>query len=163
MRKKKKRMIKYSDTFVVFEEIPDKVTLAVNITNCANNCAGCHSLELALDFGQELTEKVIDNLIEKERGVNCFLFMGEGRDYKRLLELAKYVKDNYSDISVGVYSGREEVEEEYYKVFDYVKVGPYIEERGPLNKPTTNQRLYKIIDGVKTDITSRFWKRYNAI
>lgn len=151
-------MIKYSDSFVVFEEIPDKVSLALNITNCANNCPGCHSPELALDMGQELTEDTIDLLIKKNAGANCFLFMGEGRDYKRLLELAMYIKEKYPYMAVGVYSGRDEVEDEYYKVFDYVKVGPYKEDLGPLNKRTTNQRLYKMVDGVKTDITERFWK-----
>lgn len=151
-------MIKYSDSFVVFEEIPDKVSLALNITNCANNCPGCHSPELALDMGQELTEEIIDELIKENKGANCFLFMGEGRDYKRLLELAMYIKEKYPYMAVGVYSGRDEVEDEYYKVFDYVKVGPYKEDLGPLNKRTTNQRLYKMVDGVKTDITERFWK-----
>ena len=151
-------MIKYSDSFVVFEEIPDKVSLALNITNCANNCPGCHSPELALDMGQELTEDTIDRLINENAGANCFLFMGEGRDYKRLLELAMYIKEKYPYMAVGVYSGRDEVEDEYYKVFDYVKVGPYKEDLGPLNKRTTNQRLYKMVDGVKTDITGRFWK-----
>lgn len=151
-------MIKYSDSFVVFEEIPDKVSLALNITNCANNCPGCHSPELALDMGQELTEEIIDELIKENKGVNCFLFMGEGRDYKRLLELAMYIKEKYPYMAVGVYSGRDEVEDEYYKVFDYVKVGPYKEDLGPLNKRTTNQRLYKMVNGIKTDITERFWK-----
>lgn len=151
-------MIKYSDSFVVFEEIPDKVSLALNITNCANNCPGCHSPELALDMGQELTEDTIDRLIKGNAGANCFLFMGEGRDYKRLLELVMYIKEKYPYMAVGVYSGRDEVEDEYYKVFDYVKVGPYKQDLGPLNKRTTNQRLYKMVDGVKTDITERFWK-----
>lgn len=151
-------MIKYSDSFVVFEEIPDKVSLALNITNCANNCPGCHSHELALDMGSELAENTIDRLINENAGANCFLFMGEGRDYKRLLELAMYIKEKYPYMAVGVYSGRDEVEDEYYKVFDYVKVGPYKEDLGPLNKRTTNQRLYKMVDGVKTDITERFWK-----
>ena len=50
--------------------------------------------------------------------------------------------------------------------FDYVKVGPYIEHFGPLNSPTTNQRLYKVTHDTSakpdyrlTDITSRFWHR----
>ena len=38
-------MIKYkTDTVqVVFEEIPDEVTLAIEITNCPGMCVGCHS------------------------------------------------------------------------------------------------------------------------
>ena len=150
-------MIKYKDYFVVFEEIPDRVSLAVNITNCQNNCIGCHSPELRLNNGEELTEEVIDKLIKENYGIDCFLFMGEGKDYGRLMELARYIKENYS-IKVAIYSGRDKVENEYYGLFDYVKVGGYKEECGPLNKETTNQRLYKRTDSGWEDITKMFWK-----
>lgn len=152
-------MIKYKDYFVVFEEIPDRISLAVNITNCQNNCIGCHSPELRLNNGEELTEEVIDKLIKENYGIDCFLFMGEGKDYSRLMELARFIKENYS-IKVAIYSGRDKVENEYYGLFDYVKVGGYKEECGPLNKETTNQRLYEIgADEIK-DITYKFWKKW---
>lgn len=150
-------MIKYKDYFVVFEEIPNMISLALNITNCQNMCVGCHSPELRLDGGVELTNGEMDNLIEKNYGVNCVLFMGEGKDMKRLLEIAQYVKNKY-DIAVAVYSGRNNVEEEYYEIFDYVKVGEYKKEFGPLNSPTTNQRLYRMTEERKEDITYLFWK-----
>lgn len=150
-------MIKYKDCFVVFEEIPNRISLALNITNCQNMCVGCHSPELRLDGGVELTNGEMDNLIEKNYGVNCVLFMGEGKDMERLLEIAQYVKNKY-DIAVAVYSGRNNVEEEYYEIFDYVKVGEYKKEFGPLNSPTTNQRLYRMTEEGKEDITYLFWK-----
>ena len=150
-------MLKFKDSYVVFEEIPDRVSLAVNITNCQNNCIGCHSPELRLNSGEELTEEIIDKLINDNYGVDCFLFMGEGKDYSRLMELVRYIKEKYS-LKVAIYSGRDKVEIEYYGLFDYVKVGEYKEECGPLNKETTNQRLYEIgIGGIK-DITYKFWK-----
>lgn len=154
-------MIKYKDCFVVFEEIPDRVSLAVNITNCQNNCIGCHSPELRLNNGEELTEGIIDKLIKENYGIDCFIFMGEGKDTERLLEIAQYIKNKY-DIAVAVYSGRNNVEEEYYDVFDYVKVGEYKKEFGPLNSPTTNQRLYRVTEGKKEDITHLFWKQETA-
>jgi anaerobic ribonucleoside-triphosphate reductase activating protein len=44
--------------------------------------------------------------------------------------------------------------------FDYIKIGPYLQHLGPLNKPTTNQRLYKNThNDAWEDITSRFWKK----
>ena len=150
-------MIKYKDYYIVFEEIPDRVSLAVNITNCQNNCIGCHSPELRLDNGKELTENEIDRLINENYGIDCFLFMGEGKDYSRLMELVRYIKENYS-IKVAIYSGRDKVEIEYYGLFDYVKVGGYKEEFGPLNQETTNQRLYEITSNNIIDITSKFWK-----
>jgi anaerobic ribonucleoside-triphosphate reductase activating protein len=150
-------MLKYLQTEVVFEEIPIEISLAINITNCQNNCIGCHSPYLRENIGDELTTDSIDSLIEKNKGITCILFMGEGNDREMLLELAAYVK-NEKHLKTALYSGRKEVESEFYNVFDYVKVGSYIDEYGPLNKETTNQRLYQVVDGEIIDITSRFWK-----
>ena len=75
-------MIKYVPkmTSVVMEEIPDMVTLAVDISNCTGLCEGCHSPFLRKDVGVELTPAVIDKLLADNFGVNCFLFLGEGND-----------------------------------------------------------------------------------
>ena len=32
-------------------------------------------------------------------------------------------------------------------LLDYYKVGPYVEELGPMDKETTNQIFYKKVDG----------------
>lgn len=151
-------MIKYLQTEVVFEEIPTEISLAINITNCQNNCVGCHSPYLRENIGNELTTDSIDELIEKNKGITCVLFMGEGNDKESLINIAKYIKSKYN-LKIALYSGREDVEKELYKVFDYVKVGPYIEEYGPLSKETTNQRLYQVINEEAINITDRFWKR----
>ena len=150
-------MIKYipSLTDTVIEEIPDRVTLAVEITNCRGNCPGCHSPFLRNDIGEELTPAAIDKLLEDNFGINCFLFLGEGADNAALLALAKHVKNAFPAVETAVYSGRDAVEDVFYEVFDYVKTGPYVEARGPLNNPGTNQRLYYH----RKDITYRFWKR----
>ena len=36
-------MLKYAGYDIVFQEIPDEVTLAISLTNCPNRCPGCHS------------------------------------------------------------------------------------------------------------------------
>lgn len=144
---------------VVFEEIPDKVTLAVNITNCQNRCVGCHSPELREDIGNELTKEEVDKMIEGNYGVNCFLFMGEGNDIGALTELSRHVREKHK-IDTALYSGKQKIEQYMVDNFDYIKIGPYMEEFGPLNKKSTNQRLYKIIkpDNKIDDITYMFWK-----
>lgn len=38
----------------------------------------------------------------------------------------------------------------------YYKIGPYIPEKGPLNKKTTNQKLFKRVNNEWVDITYRF-------
>ena len=47
------------------------------------------------------------------------------------------------------------VEPELAELFDFLKTGPYIPEYGPLNEPTTNQRLYYKGE----DITPVFWRK----
>ena len=63
-------MIKYVPemTSVVLEEIPDRVSLAVDISNCRGNCEGCHSPFLKKDIGRELTADVIDALVATTLG-----------------------------------------------------------------------------------------------
>lgn len=50
---------------VVFAEVPDEVTLAINISNCPCQCKGCHSSYLAQDIGTELTFNEVRKLIRK--------------------------------------------------------------------------------------------------
>ena len=144
-------------TSVVLEEIPDRVSLAVDISNCRGNCVGCHSPFLKKDIGRELTPEVIDRLVADNFGVNCFLFLGEGRDPEALLDLAEHVHS--LGLEVAVYSGRETVEDIFWNYFDYIKLGPYRPECGPLNNPSTNQRLYRVENARPVDITARFWHR----
>ena len=164
-------MIKYKpDTVsVVFNEIPDEVTLAIEITNCPGHCEGCHSPWLREDIGEELTPETLRRLIDENRGVTCVCFMGEGKDPRALkyLALSVRLRSDYP-YRTALYSGRNEVEKEYDTYFDYIKVGPFIPAKGPLNKETTNQRLYKIeerfgtdfdVETIRHDITYKFWKK----
>lgn len=140
-------------TNVVFEEIPDKVTLAVSITNCQNHCKGCHSPFLAKNIGDDLTINEIDDLMNRNSGVNCFLFLGEGNDKDELLTLNQHIKDKFG-IETALYSGRDEVEDDLYNKFDYIKIGSYKEECGALNNKMTNQKLFYH----RKDITYKFWR-----
>lgn len=156
-------MIKYKNSMVVFEEIPDEVTLAINITNCQNRCEGCHSPELRGNIGSELTKDVLDELISKNDGITCICFMGEGNDKDALFSLIMYIRQKYGkQYKIALYSGTNDGPDFKYWL-DYIKVGPYMPEFGPLNKKTTNQRLFKVErkgDEVfdLIDITSKFWK-----
>ena len=128
----------------------------MDISSCRGNCEGCHSPFLREDIGEELTAAVIDALVADNFGVNCFLFLGEGQDPDALLSLARHARS--LGLEVALYSGREEVEPPFWQVFDYIKLGPYRPSCGPLNKRTTNQRLYRVHDGRHEDITARFWR-----
>ena len=64
-------MLKYYNHDIVFQEYPDEVTLAINLTLCPNRCIGCHSAFLREDIGEELTPERITALIDANEGITC--------------------------------------------------------------------------------------------
>lgn len=155
-------MLKYSDYDIVFQEVPNELTLAVNVSNCPNRCKGCHSTYLWEDVGEPLTEKVLAQLCERySNGLTCVAFMGGDAEPFEVANLAHYVRTELH-LKTAWYSGRDNLPERFPATeFHFIKVGSYRSELGGLKSPTTNQRMYKILlDGGKEDITSIFWKEY---
>lgn len=158
-------MIKYYNAMVVFEEIPDEITLAINITNCPCRCVNCHSKFLWGDVGTELTFEGLERLIKENDGITCVCFMGGDANPKEINDLATYISTKnmcgYKSLKIGWYSGKDELSEDIdISLFDYIKLGHYDEKFGGLDKETTNQRLYKIAHDKESliDITSKFWR-----
>ena len=163
-------MIKYVDTKVVFQEIPDETTLAINISNCPCHCKGCHSSYLAEDIGTPLDEDSLVELLLNNKGITCIAFMGGDSDPEYINWLASIMRDmndsepgTWADVKIAWYSGRQELSPDIdLRNFDYIKLGPYIEEKGPLSSRTTNQVMLQIDNScgrsIVKDITSRFWK-----
>ncbi len=153
--------MKYFTAGIVFSEIPDEVTLELGITNCPYHCKGCHSPFLQKDIGIELTWEKLKDIIKIHKGLpTCILLSGGDSDYRSVEYLCKMIKDEFPKLKTAWYSGREELPKDLnLRYFDFIKLGPYIEDLGGLKSPTTNQRLYKVEDnGELTDITSKFWK-----
>ena len=161
-------MLKYVDAKVVFAEVPAEVTLAINISNCPCQCKGCHSSYLAQDIGKPLNKVSLRELIEDNKGASCVSFMGGDSDAIHLVALASWVK-THTNLKVAWYSGRQELADIVAKQlqwFDFIKLGPYRQEFGPLNSRTTNQRFYKVHRKVVSglvgyeleDETYKFWK-----
>ncbi len=154
-------MQKYVNTAIVFQEIPDEVTLAINLSNCPCRCPGCHSQYLWNDVGLPLTPMALEELIDKYgEEITCVCFMGGDSTPQYIEMLACYLHREHPQLKVAWYSGRMQVPKNINKTdFDYIKVGPYIKHLGCLKERTTNQRLYKReSDDNFLDITSVFWK-----
>ena len=155
-------MLKYVNTGIVFQEIPDEVTLAINISNCPCRCPGCHSYYLWEDIGIPLDTDAIDAFVEKfGTDITCISFMGGDADPKSVNQLALYIHEQHPEFKVAWYSGKTVISSAINKLdFDYIKIGPFIKHLGPLKNPKTNQRLYRIKEnGEMEDITFRFWKK----
>lgn len=155
-------MLRFVNTDVVFQEIPDEVTLAINISGCPCRCPGCHSRYLWDDIGEPLTSEAIEGFLGQfGKDITCLALMGGDGDPVAINDLARYIHGHHPAYRVAWYSGRIRIPSNICKAdFDYIKVGPYIRHLGPLSKCTTNQRLYRVLpDGEMQDITSRFWKK----
>ena len=151
-------MLKYVDTKVTFAEVPNEISLCINISNCPCACKGCHSSYLAEDIGNKLNSNSIKELINNNKGITCICFMGGDSNPLEVDALAHFIKINYP-IKTAWYSGRQELSKEInLNNFNFIKLGPYIGDLGPLNSKTTNQRFYKVEEGKLVDITNLFWK-----
>ena len=139
-------MLKCYSYDIVCQEIPDEISLAVNISGCPNRCPGCHSPWLWSDEGELMTDEFVEGLIGKySAAITCFCFMGGDAEPDEVERICRLVKSCFPGIKTAWYSGRESIPEGFdIKVLDYLKLGPYIEALGGLKSPETNQALYRI-------------------
>ncbi len=151
-------MLRFADYDIVFQEVPDETTLALNLSGCPHRCEGCHSAYLQQDVGEPLTTEVIDRLLERYSGATCVGLMGGDGDLQAVEEMAAYI--HTLGLHVAWYTGRTTLPDGWHlEHFDYIKIGPYIQALGGLKSPNTNQRLYRVKDGNMEDITARFWRK----
>lgn len=135
--------MRYSVSQVVFQEIPVEISLAFHITGCPLRCPGCHSSAdwnggrgTLLDLSQ--LEKKIR---EYQNYITCVLYLGGEWCGEELIEQLALIQSE--GLRTALYTGLEleDLPDELLQKLTYVKVGPYIKERGPLNSATTNQKL----------------------
>jgi anaerobic ribonucleoside-triphosphate reductase activating protein len=75
--------------------------------------------------------------------------MGGDNDVHTVLNLVWECSDIYPDLKWAWYSGRHKL----YDIFDYVKIGPYMKDRGGLDNVNTNQRLFiRIASDLNNDL-----------
>lgn len=170
----------YSVGGITLSEVPGKTALIVEFANCKQRCPGCHSQHLwdpgkSLNISEILTH--IDSTLSED--INCILLMGGTTNGITLETLKKLVEAIYRrfGIPVAIYSGLPEEETRMAEMatwygLDYLKTGDYREDRGGLEDPKSNQKLYKkdfrhnLKDNVLTveffweDITNKFRSDY---
>ncbi len=149
-------MLKYTDYDIVFQEIPNEVTLAINLSNCPHNCKGCHSPQLMQNIGEHLNEDVVSDLLDRYgNSITCICFMGGDAFPDEVEHLSCFVRQKSEGrIKTGWYSGREQLlSRNNPDNFNFIKLGPYKEHLGGLNMKTTNQRLFRVNNSKLEDIT----------
>lgn len=156
-------MIKYTGYSIVLQEVPDEISLAIEISNCQHRCPGCHSPELQKNVGYDLEQDLPTLLKEYAGRITCVCFMGEGNDRDALARCLMSVRK--AGLKTCLYSGSQVFDLSLQCWIDYYKIGPYIEERGGLDSPGTNQSMWLLSSGKSgmamsyTNITYKFQHR----
>lgn len=151
-------MLKFVDYDIVFQEVPDETTLALNLSCCPHRCEGCHSPQLREDIGESLTSEALDALLARYPYVTCVGLMGGDGDRAALLDMAHYIRSVGK--KVAWYTGSDALPQDFsFSDFDFIKVGPYVAALGGLKSETTNQRFYRIENGKMIDETYRFQRK----
>jgi len=101
-----------------------------------------------------LTFNILDRMIHNTPGVSCIAFMGGDAEPDDVLAKARFVHDNFNTVKTCWYSGSvapptagSDGSVLSYDSLDYLKIGPWIKERGPLGSPGGNQRMYMKLHG----------------
>jgi len=138
--------MRYSGLQIVFQEIPEEISLALHITGCPLKCPGCHSADLwNSQSGLQLTPQHLNQIIlEYSKYVSCILFMGGEWDLSTLLDLIDIAQKHSK--KTALYTGLEwhQVPQILKNKLDYLKYGPFIQKLGGLNSKITNQRLINL-------------------
>lgn len=141
---------------ILFQELPDNISLSFSIAGCGNKCKGCHSPHLQdRNNGEELTEEKFREYLEYYKGyITSVIFFGGELFKEDLIPLLKIAKSY--NLKTCLYSGFEKIEGEIEENLDFLKTGSYREELGGIDNPKTNQKMVNL--KTNEDITYKFQK-----
>lgn len=124
---------------IVFQEIPNHISLAFYVCGCNLRCPGCHSPELWPEHsGIPLTEEFYLGLLTKYKNrVDCVLFLGGEWHQNELGSFLQLARD--LNFKTALYTGQDEVAEELKQKLTFLKTGSWKSKLGGLSSPSTNQ------------------------
>lgn len=153
--------LKYTHYDITFQEVPNEVSLVINISGCPHHCEGCHSQYLWDYVGDYIIDS-IDEIIQKYNSlITCVCFMGGDQNLDELKILLHRIKNKYQ-LKTCLYSGSDDVDifNSIFQYLDYLKVGKFNASLGGLDSKLTNQRFYKINGMELEDNTNVFRKNH---
>ena len=149
----KNQRLKYISTCVALQEVPDEISLIINVSGCPHKCEGCHSQYLWEYKGNYLIDDLRQILDERGQYISCVCLMGGDYNVTELNQALDLIKS--MGYKTCIYLGCNYIPPKLQPV-DYLKIGSYKKNLGGLDKLTTNQRFYKNINGQYVDITYVF-------
>ncbi len=146
--------LKYLGYGITFQEVPNEVSLVINISGCPHKCDGCHS-EYLWEYEGRNISKDIDDIIKSYDGMfTCVCIMGGDQNTEELYYLFNHIKE--LGYKTCLYSGLDSVQTLKDLNLDYLKIGKYNYLLGGLDSIKTNQIFYTIKDGEFINTTYMF-------
>lgn len=126
---------------IVFQEVPEEVSLAFTVTGCQIGCKGCHSPHIwNPHHGNPLTTVRLAKLLEQYGAlITCVVFFGGEWQPQQLCSLL--FQCQAAGFKTCLYTGEEDVSDAIKVHLDYLKTGPWRSEVGGLASRNSNQRF----------------------
>lgn len=132
---------------IVFQEVPDEISISFSVAGCQLRCEGCHSTELWTEKGGQLltTDLFLSILKENVNLASCVLFLGGEWREDELVEFLQLAKDH--KYKTCLYTGLDDVSDNIKSKLTFLKTGRWTPTLGGLNSITTNQKFIDVESG----------------
>lgn len=134
---------------IVFQEVPNEISLCFSITGCKIGCKGCHSTELWNEnYGSALTNKTFISWLKKYQNlISCVVFFGGEWQPHALIEKLLIAK-NFG-LKTCLFSGEKHIDISISQHLDFLKTGAWLAKLGGLESSTSNQVFRNVKTGEK--------------
>lgn len=144
---------------IVWQEVPNEVSLVFLISGCPLRCHGCHSADSwKSNLGKELSVDYLRKRLHQYAGMlTCVLFMGGEWQPETLLNLLRLVRHEFG-LKTCLYTGfeRNELPQFLFSELTFLKTGRWIAKLGGLDSRTSNQQFMDLRTGEL--LNHLFWK-----
>lgn len=132
---------------VVFQEVPEHISLAFTITGCQLGCKGCHSASTwNANIGLPLTSAKFEHYLTTYSDlIACVLFFGGEWQLDTLIQRLKQAKNR--GLKTCLYTGLDILPAMLTPHLDFAKTGRWEAKRGGLASPLTNQKFINLNTG----------------
>ena len=134
---------------VVFQEVPNEISLCFSITGCKVGCKGCHSTELWNEnYGFALTNTNFIQWLNKYKNlITCVVFFGGEWQPSDLIE--KLIIAKNFGLKTCLYSGRDHIDINISQHLTFLKTGAWQAKLGGLDSETSNQVFRNVVTSEK--------------
>ncbi|MGZ3748793.1 MAG: anaerobic ribonucleoside-triphosphate reductase activating protein [Pseudobdellovibrionaceae bacterium] len=134
---------------ILFQEVPNEISLGFYVCGCPLQCVGCHSPELwSEQNGFSLDLESLSSLLDKYgKRISCVLFLGGEWHATELISFLSEAQNR--GLKTAHYTGHTDLPQKIKSHLNYLKCGPWIEAHGGLSSPTTNQIFWDLKNNLR--------------